>query len=242
MPNIALDGPRPLPFWLKIAGSVAVGLHLFVIAAWVLGAPSGPWSTPMGPSMALGPQFVKPFNDATLPGYLQPLRMTHNYHFETNQLAQPGVFFEVHLKDKNGQRFKTVKFPDEKSNYWVRHRQQLMAQGLAQDQLVPPPQGEVVSAPNKRVELAIWEPGENEMRLKKVAHHLVPRDRPVMTASEWSLVLAKAYARYQCRVHNAASAEVVRHTREAWQPGYLFIPTIPPNDELVCNFGDTRRE
>ena len=31
MPNIALDGPRPLPLWVKIAGSVAAGLPLTVL-------------------------------------------------------------------------------------------------------------------------------------------------------------------------------------------------------------------
>ena len=260
MANIALDDPRPLPVGVTIAGSVAVGLHLAVIGCLALGAQSGPWPTPMGPSMAEGPQFVKPLTDVAVPNYLQPLRMTHNYHFMTNSLAQPGVYFEVHLKDKSGQRLRTVKFPDDKANPWVRHRQQLLAQGLAQDQPVPPPQGELIGAAGQRVEMMVWltpdeikrivrsdvpQPaGDNELYLRKVAQHLVPRDRPVMTASDLSLTLAKSYARYLCRTQRAASAEVIRHTREAWQPSFLFIPRegVPPNDKLVCNFGEFTRD
>lgn len=242
MANIALDEPRPLPTWLKIGGSVVVIMHLVVFACLALGSQSGPWPTPMGPSMAEGPQFVRPVVDLALPNYLQPLRMTHNYHFMTNNTSQAGVYFEVHLKDKAGTRIKTLKFPDEKANPWIRHRQSLLAQGLAQDQSVPPPQGEVIAAAKQKVEMMIWEPSDNELRLKRIPQHLVPRDRPVMTPSEWSLTLAKTYARFLCRLHHADTAEIVRHSRDAWQPGYLFIPTIPPNETLVCNFGEYSRD
>ncbi|MCI0681361.1 MAG: hypothetical protein L0Y71_04590 [Gemmataceae bacterium] len=244
MPNIAFDAPRPLPLALKILGSAVVGVHLLIIAALALGAPSGEWYTPMGPSMAEGPQFVRPVTDVAVPGYLEPLRLTHNYHFASNHTAQAGVYFEVHLKDKDGQRIKTFKFPDDKALPWIRHRQQLLAQGLAQDQPVPPPQGEVLPGLQNKVELTIWEPGDQEMRLKRVPQHLVPRDRPVMMPSEWSLTLAKSYARYMCGAHHAAAAEIVRHTRDSWQPGFLFIPreAIPPNDTLVCNFGEFTRD
>ena len=242
MPNIALDVPPPLPLPLKIGIGIGVGVHLLIITALVLGAPSGEWYTPMGPSMAEGPQFVKPVTEVAVPYYLEPLRQTHNYHFMTNNTEQPGVYFEVKLKDKDGQVLKTLKFPDEKAQPWVRHRQQLLAQGLAQDQPVPPPQGEIIG----RVEFTIWdsEPGSQELLLKKVPQRLVPRDRPVMMPSDWSLTLAKSYARYLCRTQHAAKAEIIRHTREAWQPSYLLIPreAIPPNDKLVCNFGEYARD
>src|SRR5262249_20824891 len=229
MPNIALDDPRPLPPWLKIGVSLVATLHLTVFVCWAVGASSGTavgWFTPMGPSPAEGPQFVRPITDNVVPYYLDPLRMTHNYHFATNHTAQPAVYFEVHLKDKTGQLLKTLKFPNDKANPWVRHRQQLLAQGLAQDQPVPPPQGEVIGPAGQRVEMMVWlnsdeikrvlqvEPppatNQNELHLRKVAQHLVPRERPVMTASEWSLTLAKAYARYLCRTHHADKAEFVR--------------------------------
>lgn len=243
MPNIALDAPRPLPLWLRIAVGAAVGVHLLVIIAQVISAPSGEWYTPMGPSMAEPPQFVKPITEAAVPAYLEPLRLTHNYHFATNRTSRPGVYFEVHLKNKDGQRIKTLRFPDEKVNPWVRHRQELLAQGLAEDEPVPPPQGEIIG----RVEFTIWDlpdQGSQDLRLKKVPQHLVPRDRPVMMPSPWSLTLAKSYARYLCRTEHAAAAEIVRHTRDPWQPGYLLIPreAIPPNDTLVCNFGEQTRD
>jgi hypothetical protein len=66
-----------------------------------------------------------------------------------------------------------------------------------------------------------------------------------MQPSDWSLELAKSYTRYLCRAHRAASGEVVRHSRESILPMYLFMPGPPPPnlfDELVCNFGDTRRD
>ena len=260
MPNIALDKPRPLPTWLKVGGSIVVVLHLVAIACHVLGAQSGPWLAPMGPSMAEGPEFVKPVVEVAYPYYLQPLRMTHNYHFETNRTAQPGVFLEIHLKDKAGQRIKTVKLPDDKANPWIRHRQQLLAQHMAQDQPVPPPQGEVIGPAGQRVEMNVWlmneeikrilrtEPPEGaggaELHLRKVPQHLVPRERPVMTPSDLSLTLARSYARHLCRTHQATSAEVIRHTREPWQPVYLIVPNvpIPPNDTLICNFGEYTRD
>lgn len=242
MPNIALDAPRPLPLPLKIAVGAGVGVHLLIIVALALGAQSGPWPSPVGPSEAPGPQFVQPLTEAAVPYYLEPLRMTHNYHFMTNTTAQPGVYFEAHLKDKTGNVIKTLKFPDDKAQPWVRHRQQLLALGLAQDQPVPEQQGEVLAGQN-RVEFTIWAPGDQELRLKKVPQHLVPRE-PTMMPSEWSLALAKSYARYLCRVEHAHTAEIVRHTRDAWLPSYLFIPReqIPPNDKLVCNFGETTRD
>jgi hypothetical protein len=246
MPNIALDAPRPLPLVLKIAISTAVVIHLGIFACLVLAAPSGEWYTPMGPSMAEGPQFAKPIVQAAMPVYLEPTRMTHNYHFMTNNTEQPGAYFEVHMKDKAGNRIKTLKFPDEKANPWIRHRQQLLAQGLAQDQPVPPPQAEVLPGLQKKTEMTIWEqqPGDQGLRLKRVPQHLVPRDVPVMMPSEWSLTLAKSFARYLCRTEHAASAEIVRHTRDAWQPSYLLIPreAIPRNDKLVCNFGEYARD
>ena len=244
MPNIALDAPPPLPLPLKIAIGAGVGVHLLIIVALALGAQSGPWPSPVGPSEAPGPQFVQPLTEVAVPYYLEPLRLTHNYHFATNNTAQPGVYFEAHLKDKAGQRIKTLRFPDDKAQPWVRHRQQLLAQGLGQDQPVPQPQGDVLAGAQKRVELTIWEPGDQEMHLKRVPQHLVPRDRPVMMPSEWSLALAKSYARYLCRTEHAHSAEIVRHSRDAWMPSYLFIPRegIPPNDKLVCHFGEYTRD
>jgi hypothetical protein len=246
MPHIALDAARPLPGWVRVVGSIAVGLHLLAIVSLAVGAPSGPWTTPMGPSTSPGPQFVQPVTSVAMPAYLEPLRMTHNYHFVSNNVAMPGVYFEVHLRDDKGQRFKTVKFPDDKANPWARHRQVLLARGLADDQPVEPPGQERITAPQKKAQTAtIWEPGDRQMNLKKVPMHLIPRDRPVLSPSDWSLVLAQSYMRHLCREHKAASAELVRHGRDIVWPSYLFWEDGPPREafeELVCNFGEYRRD
>src|SRR5262245_32114801 len=130
--------PRPLPGWLLLAGSAALGLHLFAVLILALAAPSGPWPTDFGRSMSLEPQFAGAINGLTTRYYLQPLGMTHNYHFVANHTAAPDVYFEVRLSDKSGRTLKTVRFPERDANFWVRHRQHLLAQRLADDQPYQP--------------------------------------------------------------------------------------------------------
>src|ERR1051325_9289805 len=80
---------RPLPLWLKAAGSGFAVWHLLAIALLALEARSGPWfvSRIGGPSEAEGPKFAQVVtSNATLPYYLEPLRMTHNYHFNSNRV------------------------------------------------------------------------------------------------------------------------------------------------------------
>ena len=72
----------------------------------------------------------------------------------------PNAFFEVHLKDEQGQVLTTLKFPDDNANFWVRHRQNLLARALADDQQVEASGGERVAAPgHKAPSLFIWELG-----------------------------------------------------------------------------------
>jgi hypothetical protein len=243
MPNIALDGPRPLPTWIKIVGSVVIAVHFLAIGGVVVNARSGPW---LANTFFPGPQFAAPIDEAASP-YLLALRMTHTYRFRVDR-PMPSVYFEAHLKDGNGQPLKTLRFPDAKANFWVRHRQQLLADGLFGDAPVPPPQGERLGAPPK----TIWEPAEKQMVLKTVPEHLVPRSGQVMSPSDWSLLVAKSYAQHLCRIHGAASAEIVRHSRDIVLPPTLLPPPPPGKDrseappalfeELVFNFGVYRRE
>ena len=46
-----------------------------------------------------------------------------------------------------------------------------------------------------------------------------------------------------CRRHGAASAELIRHTREPVPPAVLFLPESPADDfdELTSNFGELPR-
>jgi hypothetical protein len=167
------------------------------------------------------------------------LRVVHSYHFMSNRAGDvPGVRFEVRLKDANGKALETVKFPEASANPWVRHREQLLAAGLAPDMPVEMPQGEVLPAPGaKSPTVSMWAiPGDTfggpggetkieqpangkiQLHLRKVPQHLVPRNRPVMQPSDWGILLARSYARYLCRSHGAATAEVVRYSRDSIPP------------------------
>lgn len=241
-----LDRPTPLPGWLVFAGSAVVAGHLAAVIALALAAPSGPWLTPLGPSTATGPQFAQAINQLTASHYLLHLGMKHNYHFPGNRPAPPGVYFEVLLKDKDGRPLEAVRIPDPKANFWVRHRQALLAQWLADDQDIEPRGGEVVPAPNQRVRtVEIWEPsGEKTLRLREVPEHLVPRDRPVARPSAWSQVLARSFVRHLCRTHGAASGELIRHYRQPVLAGMMFAEEPPGGlfDEIVSYFGEVKHE
>jgi hypothetical protein len=232
-----------LSSWVVGLGSVAIAGHLLAVVIVVLAAPSGPWPADGGSNLSTPPQFAYSLNDLAPAEYLHPLGLVNHFHFNSNRPAVPGVSFEVRLKDASGKHLTTVKFPDGDSNFSVRHRQSLLARGLADDQPVQPPQGEVIAAANRSAPTAqIWETGATqELVLKTVPEHLIPRDRPVFRPSEQSLLLARSYARYLCRTHGAAKAEVIRHTQEPIPPAVMFITGPPPADaagKLVSNFGE----
>jgi len=238
--------PRPLPPALIWVGSLAIVLHLFAVLMLVLAAQSGPWATRFGDSPAEGPMFAGKINNVLTPWYLQPLRMTANYHFLSNRLSVSEVFFEARLKDDKG-NVTTLQFPDPTGNPWVRHRQSLLAGGLGDDIPVQAPRGEVIPAPGQQMQTyTIWEPvkGEDTLKLREVPEHLVPKDRPVFRPSPWTLLLAHSYARYLCREHGAVSCELIRHSKDQVLPAVMFLPEPPPGtfDELVCSFGEYRRE
>lgn len=243
MPKAPPPSTRPLPGWLVLVGSVLVAFHFFAILMHVLAAPSGPWMTRFGPDTAVGPFFAQGPNERLRPYYLLPLKMTHTYHFATNRPEVMGVFFEVRLKDRQGKPMATMRFPDREANFWVRHRQAILAQSLAADVPVQPRPGEAIPAPGQKAPtVTIWEPVPDErmLRLETIPEHKIPRNRPVERPSELSLVLARSYARYVCRKYGAASAELVRRTRPAILSGIVLIEPLPPDvfEDLACNFGE----
>jgi hypothetical protein len=204
--------------------------------------------TPPDPSAPLPVQMLRKGMRAW---YLQPLHLAHDYHFVSNRLMISQVKFEARLKDDKGE-VTVLTFPDPGANSWIRHRQSLLALGLGDDMPVQPERGEVIPAPGQQMRtVTIWEPvkgevksGEVGMRLRDVPVHLVPKDRPVMRPSEWSLLLARSYARFLCREHGAASVEIVRCSKNPVMPALMFVDPPPPGtfDELVCSFGEYRRE
>ena len=232
-----------LPSWLVVLGSVAIAGHLLAVVAMVLAAPSGPWPSDVGSSLSTPPQFAYSLNNLIPAEYLKSLGMSNNYHFFRNRPVLPGVSFEVRLQDEVGSRLATVKFPESNSNFWVRHRQSLLARGLADDQPVEPPQGEMIPAPNRTIPtVQVWEIARNGgLELRNVPEHLVPRDRPVFRPSERSLLLARSYIRHLCRTNGAAKAELIRHTQEPIPPAVMFMSDQTPAgafNELISNFGE----
>jgi hypothetical protein len=230
-----------VPRWLVIVGSAAAVAHLGAVIVTVLAVSSGPWPTPEG--SATPPQFAYSLHGLTAP-YLRAVKLERTYHFYTNRPGVPDAAVEVRLKDDKGEPIQTVRFPDPGANRFVRHRQQILARQLADDQPVPPPQGEVIPAPSQEVRHVTILDGDGgrNLTLRSVPEHLVPRDRPVFTPSEWSLVLARSYTRYLCRTHGAASGEVIRHFREAIPPVVLFNELPAANfEETITHFGEMPR-
>lgn len=239
--------PRPdpnLPHSLVLLGSVVVAGHLFAVLSVALAAPSGPWPMQMGNSNAFGPQFARSVDETVGPNYLSAIKMTYNYHSPTNRPEMPAIYLEVRLKDEAGKTIKTVRIPDENANYWVRHREQLLARALGEDEIVEARPGEVIPAPNQKVRtVEYWDNvNEHTLRLHEQPEHLLPRDRMVWKPSALARVLARSYVRYLCRVHGAASGELIRHHKDPVLSALMFVPDPPKNlfQETTSNFGEIK--
>jgi hypothetical protein len=228
--------------------TVAIVFHLGAILLLGLASFTGPWLMVMGPSMAEGPPFATEITLYTKPYYLEPLHLENDYHFQSNRMQLPSTYFEAVLKDKSGEVIRTIKFPDPKANFWVRHRQSLLAQGLQNDMPIQPPPGEKIPAPGQKPPtVTFWDRGQEDavFKLHTLPEHLLPRNRPQMLQpSDWSLVLAEAYKRHLRRRYGAASVELIRHSRAPILPAIMFLAEPPPGslDEQVCSFEEFRHE
>jgi hypothetical protein len=233
-----------LPRWIVPVGSVVIIVHLLAVGTAVLSAQSGPWFVPqMGPSPALPPKFAEVIHEVTGPNYLQHVKLAHTYHFASNRPNQPGVKLEARLKFADG-RTRTVEIPDKDANPWVRHRQVLLLQGLADDMPIPPqPTESIPAAGQKVVEVKYWDstPTDRTLRLVTKPEHLIPRNREVSRPSDWALLLAQSYGRYLCRAHGAESVELIRHTKGPFPPEVLLLDRERAqqfNPELIASFGE----
>ncbi len=245
---MALRSPQrgELPTWVMLLGSLLLLVHLGGLTIAALDAPSGPWATPYGADMAMPPPFAEAANRVSGPLFHQALRIAGNYHFPSNRPSFSGVYMVAKLKDAEGKVFKTLRFPDEQAPEAVRHRQFMLIRWLADDLPVPPPEGEVIPAPNQRMNtLRIWDMVEpRRLRLREVPEHLIPRDRPVFRPSDWTLLVTASYARYLCRLEGAASVEIVRHSREPISPVVIMGGDAEPESllEMESHFGEYRHE
>lgn len=235
---------RTLPRWMVATGSVLIAGHLLAVVLLALSARSGPWIPPMQflpPSPSEGPKFATIISAKTGEYYLHPLGMSHTYHFESNKVAEPAVKFEVILKDKNGQALQTLKFPEDDVNFWVHHRQQLLATGLGND--IPVPQQElqspeVIGGDAQQVEKKdYWLLADEIRRLltRKVIHDaFVVVDSPeqllngkAADKNDKELNLSKINAFYPLR---AQPEEVARLTEQ----GLLSAPYFVQGDSLTA--------
>lgn len=241
--------PRPFPRWLMVLCSTIAVVHLSLMGLFALAASSGPWPVPPpfgGESLVEGPAFATSISgNFTLPYYLKPLRMTHNYHFNSNRPAPFAAYFEARLKDEAG-NVTVLKFPDEKANGWVRHRQELLAQNLAQDQRLPPRGAQPVAEAGMLPKIDVWEPdGPFTLRLKSVTELELKPMQQYEQPSAWTKVVAQSYARYLLREHKAVSVELVRCSRPTVMPMMMFLPDAQIKDsftEMKAHFGEYRRE
>jgi hypothetical protein len=238
----------PLPNWLLWAGSAVIIFHIVALVVVVLAVPSGPWPSPFGPSNEEAPKFAQELSKVTTQGYLQPLQISSTYHFESNRPDLDSVYFEALLRDAQGKLIQTIRFPEKDTKMWVRSRQAALAQSLGEDVPLQPPRGEIISAPGKEMETVyIWESPESggPQVLSKIPIIRIPRDRPAFGPSDWSRELARSYARYLGKEHDAASVEIVRHSRRPIFPAFVLTEQGPgPEDleEMICSFGEYRLE
>src|SRR5690606_10998124 len=133
--------------------------------------------------------------------YLSSLGLAHHYRRVTNNPALVGGAIELRLEAADGSPLGSLPLPDPRCNWWVGHRQALLARALADDLPVFPPEGEMVAAPGHALPSSpFWElsPGGG-LELRNVPQHLIPRERPVFRPSDKSLLLARSMARYVCR-------------------------------------------
>jgi hypothetical protein len=244
---------RPLPGWLILVGSLAIVFHLLTIVVVVIASRSGPWPSPFGPSEQEPPAFVwqqnaggRPLSDLAF-GYLQPLHLANSYHFSSNRTDYSAVRFEVRLKYADGGEDKILQFPEEDANFWVRHRQSILAQNLGNDEPKQPPGPNTIPAPGEEVErVKVWEPGTGgrEFHLRSKPVTSISQKQPLNGPSRWSQLLAKSYVRYLISKHGADSAELIRHSRDVIPPMVLISPAErwPQGlfSEMVADF--TERE
>ena len=238
----AINIPRPVIF----LASIAIAFHLIAIVANVLAAPSGPWPFQEREGLTMPPQFAQGLTQAFGAPYLKFLHMTSNYHFMTNRPGSPDAYIEARLKNRSSGDAKTAKFPDPSANFWVRHRQSLLAQALGGDMPYnlegerAPPEGK--DAPR----VTIWkQEKDGSMKLDEEREHEIRdlmRSGPVIRPSDLSRILARSYSRFLSRLFPEASAEVIRRSRNSVSPTAFSMGGPPPQafEDMVANFGGAK--
>lgn len=241
------SGPAAWPRWLAALASAPIVFHLGAVSLAAVTARSGPWPTPEGPGMAVPPPAAAILHEAASLPYLQGIALPDSYHFPSSvRVATADAYLEVHLEDEAGKAMKTVRFPDPDAPPLVRRRQAQLIRWLVEDQPATPPRGTERIYPPGQIppRVPVWDVvGERRLALAEVPETELPRNRIVFRPTAWSLIVVRSIARHESRVHGAAYARVVRHSREAASPEWLMNPQgIPPAfEDLVSDYGRISR-
>lgn len=232
---------RSLPPKIKILATAVIGFHLLALGVAALAAGSRPWPvTSLGQSHALPPQFAFMLSQVTTQYYLEPLCLANDYHFASNQTMNPTITLEARLFDKNGNREKTLKFPDPEANTWVQNQQRMMTQILGPDPPFQPDPGlgVFIQPPGRKPQrITFWlMEGPRTVGLYQADRHVMRRIGPsLQVPSEGTLILVRSYYRFLKKQYpEAAKIELVRCSRDPVMPHLMFTsPRFP--DKLIVD-------
>jgi hypothetical protein len=234
----------PLPRWLFVVASVAIVFHFGSVGVRILAAPSGPW--PMGgegSSQVNGPQFAVTLANTLPKDYLKAISLDYNYHFSSNSPGALSLALQAQFKNAAGEDT-TLIFPDPNANFWVRHRQAILANQLGNDLPYLPPQTRQVAAPGREIErVTIWRNPENQanrLELKTVPVLDLPRDQMNLQPNPQANLFAAAYARYLCRQHGVSKVQIIRRHQPPIPSVVLVDKNIPESffDPIFSYFGE----
>jgi hypothetical protein len=151
---------------------------------------------------------------------------------------------EFRLRDAAGEEVGTARLPDPNANFWVRHRQALLAWRLGDDRAVDLPRGEMIAAPNQQVqEREFWAEVPNEPRRQRLAKQSVNQfnlNQFYLRPSEVAVVCTHSYARYLCQAQGAEKVAVLRHHRNPIPPFVLSVDNVQAEafEEFISDFGE----
>lgn len=215
------------PIWLRLIVSLLIIVHLSALAGLVLSTETGPWVVPDGVGTAHRPFFAEKLFNSTR-DYRSTLGLTEDYRFSSNAPPEAASRFEIRLKDDQGKVVETIPFPNPDSWPAERHRQELMAQVLAEYMTVEPIEGELIPAPGQAPNMKeYWRRSEDgsTATLQSVPEHLLPRDQELVAPTNYAQILATSLARKGKAQTDAASAEVVLLRKPTFGP-VVVMPAL----------------
>ena len=214
---------------LRAILSLLVAVHFGAIAVNILADVSGPWPNLFGPGRGLGapPPFIGDGLTQAARDYVDLVRLGENGRFPSNRWYDLQVQLDAVLFNEKGEEIAKRTLPDPNATPWIRAREQLLAQALANDLERPNPGNEAIPpAGQEPVKVPVWrlaKPDDTIQVLAYVPLHLLSREpgAPDWGPSDWGLLLSKSYATHLCRQTGAASVEIRRRWRYRILPSFI---------------------